>query len=135
LIEIKKIKGSETWLLRYEVMYPDTSIDFVKSPNDIEGDHFGLFYNNKFVSVVSLFFNENLVQFRKLATRELVQGKGFVSLLLNYIFDYVKKSNTSKIWCNARHNKIGFYQKFEMIVTNSKFRKEEIDYVVMEKIF
>ena len=131
--KIKKIKGSQTWRLRYEVMYPDNSIDFVKLPNDIEGKHFGLYYNDGLVSVVSLFLNKNSAQFRKLATKKSVQGKGFGSDLLNYAFDYAKNLNCTKIWCNARQDKCGFYQKFEMYETSNKFRKNEIDYVIMER--
>ena len=133
MVEIKEIKGEETWPLRFEVMYPDTSIDFVKLPNDDKGMHFGLFNNGELVSVVSLFVESNVAQFRKLATKEPVQGKGFGSDLLNYAFDYAKNLNCTKIWCNARLDKRGFYQKFEMYETSNKFRKNEIDYVIMER--
>ena len=134
MVEIKEIKASETWRLRYEVMYPDTSIDFVKLPNDIEGKHFGLFYNDELVSVVSLFFEGKVVQFRKLATKKSVQGNGFGSLLLNYIFEYSRNMKATKVWCNARQDKSGFYQNFDMFETKNKFKKGEIDYVIMEKL-
>ena len=134
MVEIKEIKGSETWPLRFEVMYPNASLDFVKLPNDIEGKHFGLFKNDELVSVVSLFLKGNSAQFRKLATKKSAQGKGFGSLLVNFIFDYSKNLNSTKIWCNARQDKIGFYLKFEMHETKNKFRKGEIDYVIMEKL-
>ncbi len=134
MVEIKEIKGLETWSLRLEAMYPNASIDLVKLPNDNEGNHFGFFYKDELVSVVSLFFKKDSAQFRKLATKKSVQGNGFGSLLLKYVFDHVKNLNSSKIWCNARQDKIGFYQKFEMYETKSKFRKGKIDYVIMEKL-
>lgn len=133
MVEIKEIKGEETWSLRFEVMYPDSSIDFVKLPSDDKGVHFGLFNNKELVSVVSLFIKEKVAQFRKLATKKNVQGKGFGSDLLNYAFDYAKNLSCTKIWCNARQDKCGFYQKFEMYETSNKFRKNEIDYVIMER--
>lgn len=133
MVEIKEIESSETWPLRFEVLYPETSLDFVKLPKDSEGVHLGLFYNKELVSVISLFIIDEIAQFRKLATKESVQGKGFGTMLLNHVFDFSSKLNCTRIWCNARQDKSSFYQKFDMIETSNKFRKDDIDFVIMEK--
>ena len=82
---IKEIKHTEALTIRHKVMWPDKPMNFVKPPNDINGRHFGLFIEEKLISVVSIFKNDNEFQFRKLATLEEYQGKGFGTKLLNFI--------------------------------------------------
>ena len=133
MVEIKEITGSQTWPIRKEVMYPGYSIDFVKLPEDQNGTHFGLFYNNELVSVVSLFIEEGIAQFRKLATKVSFQGKGFGSQLLSHILEFSNQLNCSEIWCNARQEKCAFYRKFGMTEADKIFNRENITYVIMSK--
>jgi GNAT superfamily N-acetyltransferase len=63
------------------------------------------------------------------------QGKGYGSILLQYIFDFLEEKNMSRIWCNARISKAGYYQKFGMKETATTFEKEGMGYVVMERMF
>lgn len=133
LLEIRKIEASETWDLRHRVMWADKPLDYVKLPNDSEGIHFGLFKNDKLVSVVSLFIVNNKAQFRKLATEIAEQGQGYASKLLARLMQEAEKQQITKIWCNARVDKTKFYQKFGMYQTDKVFTKGGIDYVIMEK--
>jgi hypothetical protein len=48
-------------------MWPNKSIDYVKLPNDQDGQHFGLFIKGELVSIVSAFIFSDEVQFRKFA--------------------------------------------------------------------
>lgn len=77
----------------------------------------------------------NEAQFRKFATLKEYQGKGFGSELLNELMIISEKEQFSKIWCNARINKIDYYSNFGMIETNKQFIKGGIGYVIMERIF
>ncbi|HDZ05923.1 MAG TPA: GNAT family N-acetyltransferase [Maribacter sp.] len=115
-------------------MWPNKSIDYVKLPNDIEGRHYGLFLNEKLISVISLFITDTEAQFRKFATIKEYQGKGYGSLLLQEIIGVAKNENLSKIWCNARQNKTDFYTKFGMVSTNRTFVKGAVDFVIMESL-
>lgn len=133
MIEIKEIKAEDTYPIRHEVMWPDKSIDFVKVDEDTEGVHLGLFENEKLVSIVSLFYKNNEMQFRKFATLVDFQGRGYGTILLNYVFQQAEKQGITKIWCNARSNKATFYARFGMLETGIRFVKEGVDYVVMEK--
>ncbi len=114
-------------------MWPNKPRDFVRLENDDRGKHFGLFKNNRLVSVISLFETENVVQFRKFATLVEFQGKGYGSQLLRHIINYCQKKEYSKIWCNARENKTSFYQKFGFKLTEKSFMKSGIEYIIMEK--
>lgn len=116
-------------------MWPDKPLDYVKLNDDLEGIHFGLFLNDKLVSVVSLFIKNEIAQFRKLATESEFQRKGLATELINCVFHYCQQRQVSKIWCNARQEKVDFYNKFQMTSTDNRFRKGGIDYVVMECIF
>ncbi len=133
--KIIEITSEETLNIRHTVMWPNKSIDYVRVPNDDKGRHFGLFINDKMISVISLFIMGKEAQFRKFATLTNYQGKGFGSLLLKEIISIVESNNIDKIWCNARIDKSNYYTKFGMTLTNNKFEKGGIKYVIMEKIF
>lgn len=76
-----------------------------------------------------------MAQFRKFATLTAYQGKGHGTLLLKFIMKFAKLNNVNKIWCNARVDKSYYYAKFGMTLTDKKFVKGGIKYVIMEKIF
>ncbi len=133
-MKIKQIQAHETYNLRHKVMWPNKSFDFIKLENDDDGLHFGLFKKHKIISVISLFINDNSAQFRKFATENSEQGKGYGSILLDYIMTNISdKNNIDKIWCNARVDKAIFYEKFGMIKTDNRFVKADINYIIMEK--
>lgn len=121
--------------LRQQVMYPDRDIDFVKLPTDNVGLHIGIIENNELVSVMSLFIEGRDVQFRKLATRKDQQGKGYASILMQWLIDYAKDMKLNKLWCNSRKEVAGFYKKFEYVQTDKKISQNGYDYIVMERIF
>ncbi len=130
---ISQIPSKDTWLLRQEAMWPSKSIDFVKLENDANGIHFGFFNNHQLFAVVSLFIENKEAQFRKLATKPEEQGKGYGTQLLSEIFAYAQSQNVQRIWCNARKDKVYFYERFGMSITNNTFHRDGIDYVIMEK--
>ena len=83
--------------IRHKAMYSDKDPGFVKLEDDEEGVHFGLFEDNKLISVGSWFRrNEFEAQFRKLATVEQYRNSGFGTLLLNYIIDFSKTENIKR---------------------------------------
>ncbi|MFB9076777.1 GNAT family N-acetyltransferase [Flavobacterium procerum] len=131
-MKIEKINASDTWQIRHEVMWPDQPFEFVQLEEDNSGQHFGVFVEEKLVSIVSCFINDDEMQFRKLATLESYQGQGIASELMNYILEFAKSSNLKKVWCNARTNKKSFYEKFGMRDTNRVFSKAGQEFTVME---
>jgi predicted GNAT family N-acyltransferase len=133
-MEIRRISKQMTWELRHVVMWPDKDLDYIKLKDDDNGIHYGLFREGRLVSVISLFNDGDKAQFRKFATLQEEQGKGYGGRLLQYMLDEVKELGIKTIWCNARKNKAGFYEKFGLKQTTETFTKEGIEYVVMEKI-
>lgn len=131
-MKIELINASETWEIRHKVMWPDQPFEFVQLEEDNSGLHFGVFFQDKLVSVVSCFIVDDEMQFRKLATMREYQGKGIASLLLNYILQLAEDNGLRKVWCNARSNKKLFYEKFGMTDTGKTFFKSGQEFTIME---
>ena len=133
-LEIKKISPQETLWIRHKAMWPNKPLAYVQLPYDAIGRHFGLYFEEELIAVISIFCEEKEVQFRKFATLEEYQGKGYGSKLLNFIIELAEQEGYHKIWCNARISKTKFYNKFGLKETDKHFEKGGIAYVVMEKI-
>lgn len=132
IMKIAAIKSSQTWQIRHEVMWPDQPFEYVQLKEDDLGFHFGVFIDEKLVSIVSCFFTDEEMQFRKLATLEQFQGQGIASELLIYILDLANQKKVKKVWCNARTNKKTFYEKFGMKDTGKTFSKAGQEFTLME---
>ena len=121
------------WPVRHEVMYPEKSFDSIKLPEDDTALHLALYANENLISVVSLFRKENELQFRKFATIEKHQGKGYGSRLLDHVIHWAQQNGFTRIWCNARKSAAPFYNKFGFQETDYVFKKDGIEFVVMER--
>lgn len=135
MITIKLIPYAMTWGIRHRVMWPTKSMDYVKLPNDKDGLHYGLFVADQLVSIISVFISEEEAQFRKFATLQEVQGKGYGSQLLTYVLKELAKKQVKRVWCNARTDKTGFYERFGLVKTDQQFSRGTIHYIIMEKRF
>lgn len=131
-MKIEAIKASETWEIRHKVMWPDQPFEFVQLNEDNFGLHFGVFDQDKLVSIVSCFIVDDEMQFRKLATLKEFQGKGIASELLEFILKLAKDKGLRKVWCNARTSKKSFYEKFGMIAVGKTFFKSGQEFIIME---
>lgn len=121
--------------LRQQVMYPDKDIDYVRLPDDDKALHIGVYENDELVSAMSIFLDGRAIQFRKLATRADMQGKGYATALMQWLIDYANDMKFDRLWCNSRTSAVGFYHKFGYRETNTRFSKDGFDYVVIEKLF
>ncbi|GGD48839.1 N-acetyltransferase [Emticicia aquatilis] len=135
MIVIKEIEASETWPLRHKVMWPSKPLDFVVLPNDDVGIHYGLFEKDILVSVISLFVDGKNGQFRKFATDDYFQGRGYGTKLLTHLIEEAKKLKITHLKCSARMTAIEFYERFGMKVASDIIRKNGKDYVIMELAF
>lgn len=131
-IQIEQIRYELTWHIRHKVMYPDLPFESIKLEKDPNGIHFGLYAEDIITSVVSVFNDDNIYQFRKLATLSEEQGKGYGTLLLQYVISFVRKEGGVKLWCNARVSASHFYTKFGFLPHGAHFVQNKIDFVIME---
>ena len=133
MIDIRKITAEDTLMVRHLVLWPDKPIDYVRISNDEAGEHFGLYLDNELLSVISIFITETEVQFRKFATLNKHQGKGYGSKLFEYMLDQLKEKNVTRVWCNARNDANDFYKRYGFsVVKDSVFYKGDIGYTVMQ---
>ncbi|MDD9268101.1 GNAT family N-acetyltransferase [Paenibacillus sp. MAHUQ-63] len=132
-MEIRTVSQELAWQLRHEVMWPDRELDYVKLADDDKGMHYGLYDGEELQSVVSLFIEGGEAQFRKFATKNASQGRGYGSRLLSYVLEEAAKAGVTRIFCNARSHKAAFYEKFGLKATDQQFTKGGKDYVVMER--
>ena len=130
---IRPIPYKATWPIRHEVMWPDQPYDFIKLPRDPEGQHYGLFVAEKLISIVSVYTDANEAQFRKFATLEVHQGKGYGTALLEFLMQKLEDEGFSRIWCNARKDKASYYERFGLKETDQTYEKGGIDFVIMAK--
>jgi len=112
-------------------MWPEKGTDFVKVPGDEAAKHYGCYCDEKLVSVLSVFVDGQSVQFRKFATLEEYQRKGFGTALLEHVLDDLKHQNYKQVWCSARFEKAVFYQKFGLKIVGEPFEKNGKWYVKM----
>lgn len=131
-MEIKAIPAQLTWEVRHKAMWPNKPFTYIKIENDAEGQHFGIYLENKLVSVISIFITDTEAQFRKFATVPYYQGNGYGSTLLSYIFKEMSELGIKRLWCNARRDKTSFYERFGMVPTQTTFERGNISYVIME---
>lgn len=130
---IKQIAKEDTWKLRHTVLWPDKDLSFVQMKEDDNGLHFGLYEDHELISVLSLFINGHDAQFRKFATLTSDQGKGYGSLLLHHVLLESASLGATRIWCNARATKAGFYERFGLQKTTKEpFEKNGLLFYVME---
>lgn len=132
-MDVKLITKEQVWELRHQVMWPTEEFDYIKLPDDDEGLHYGLFDGDELVSGVSLFIQGREAQFRKFATLTERQNCGYGSKLLTYVLKEAKRRGVKQIYCNARVNKVPFYERFGLSKTDVVFNKGGKDYVVMER--
>jgi len=132
-IEIQKVNADDLMEIRHVVLWPDKPREFVKVPEDESGIHFGLYLNGALVSVISLFGDDQGIRFRKFATLPGFQGKGLGAKLLQYALAYAQTNGYSRMWCDARTDALGFYERFGFKKFSEPFFKEHIEYYKIER--
>ncbi len=130
---IQPISAEQTWPMRQAIMYPNFSIGQVKLKDDAIGRHFGLFLGKELTVVVSIFVQEEALQFRKLATKTDQQGKGYGRQMMAFILDLASAENLEMIWCNARLSAAPFYKQFGFEVFGETWQQDGHTFVVMKK--
>ncbi|GGH36505.1 N-acetyltransferase [Dyadobacter endophyticus] len=134
MIEIQKVNADDLLEIRHMVLWPDMPIEFVKVPEDESGTHFGLYLDGSLVSVISLFGEGENIRFRKFATLPGFQGKGLGSRLLQHAIAYAQTQGYTRMWCDARADALGFYERFQFKKFSEPFFKEHISYYKIERM-
>lgn len=136
-MEVKRIGPEDTYNIRNLVLRAGLPVTTCHFPGDHDEltFHLGAFIDNKLVSVASFYF-ENHTQFEKehphqfrlrgMATLPEYQGQGLSSQLLKTAIPIIKQNFCSFLWCNARKNAEGFYQKVGFEAVGEYFEIEGV---------
>lgn len=133
--KIELIRPEQTLELRQKNLKPFLSKEECLNPEDhgVETRHFGLFYNNKIVSVATIFPQAHVdfscgypFRLRGMATDLNYRGQGFGSVVLMTIFDYLKEKRCDLLWCNARLKASNFYKSNGFIAHSEVFELPQI---------
>jgi len=133
-IIIKDVPLADVWAMRHQVMYPSETLEFVKLEADASGLHWGLYKEDVLISVISVFVENESLQFRKFATVVTQQGKGYGSALLQYTMDWAAGHSIKNIWCNARVSATAMYRRFGMNAVGEPWKKYGLEFIKMEKL-
>ncbi|KAI8818318.1 GCN5-related N-acetyltransferase [Fimicolochytrium jonesii] len=147
--EIRRIPYLLTYPLRTAILWPNHPSE-VPLAADPTGLHYGLFLasdSSTPVSVISLFIESppasdftpqqqskgKIARFRKFATAAEIQGKGYGGALLSHVFEDAKRNERiTGVWCTARVNQVGFYEKRGMsVVEGSESDQKGVKHVRM----
>jgi GNAT superfamily N-acetyltransferase len=125
-LAVRPIEAAQTVPLRSEVLRPGRPIEaavFV-GDDDPQNRHFGVFQGDALVGVASLFRSplpeaNRLLddepggeewQLRGMAIEPFIQKSGLGKALLRGCIDFVARTPTGLLWCNARSSAVGFYR-------------------------
>ncbi len=118
MIVVKLIKPEETYTIRKNELRKNMTLSVqLNNDFDVHTFHYGLFNNQKLVSIVSYMqasyngLEGQQYQLRGMATDVANQGKGFGKILVQKSLDDLRKKNVDIIWCKARVVAIEFYKK------------------------
>ena len=134
-MEVKQIEAKDTYYIRQEVLRPGLPIETTHfdGDNDENTFHLGAYLDGKLSSVASFYLKNHpdikeewQFQLRGMATMADSQGKGLSSALLRTAFPMVKRNHVDTVWCNARKNAVGFYEKVGFEIISEEFEIEGV---------
>ena len=142
---IKEISAQETYAVRHPVLRTNKPIESCIFAYDslASTKHFGFYFNNNLIGVLSAFFNKNSAfktdtqfQIRGMAVLKEHQNKGYGALLVKHCETYIKIENGTLIWLNARENAVPFYKKLGYKINGEAFIIENVGlhYIMIKEI-
>jgi len=130
-MNIRVIQWQDALPIRHKVLWPSKPALFCKVKNDELAQHYGVYIDDKLVSVASIYIDDNRARLRKFATLVEFQGRGLGTKLISHILSQLKNIDITHFWCDARKTAISFYSRFNMIQQGDQFDKSGVLYVKM----
>lgn len=128
MILVKQINTEQTYFLRKEILRKNIDL-----PHEFDGDfdsttfHLGAFYDDNLVGVATFveksvdFLKGKQYQLRGMATATEVRGLGCGKTIIQEAISILLAQNIDYLWCNARKEAVGFYQKLGFEIYGSPF--------------
>lgn len=126
---IRCITAQETLALRQLVLWPDRPISHVMVQDDDIALHLGAFDGDTLIGVGSFYPDAPNARLRKLAVAPEYRGIGLGVCLVQHGADLMAKKGLRTLWCDARKDAHGFYEKLGFVMSDEVFEKSGIEYV------
>lgn len=111
----------------------EIEIDFLDE-NGSECEHFYAEENGKTVAAFRCVTNENNeVKLQRFCVDSKERGKGIGKQLCQFVFDYYKKKNATKVYAHAKFEALPFYEKCGFKAVSNVFKEANVDHVEIEK--
>lgn len=123
-VEIKMVNTNDIKSIRHQVLWPHLASveDCVIEADAVETTfHIGAIENNTVVGTSTFMVDENpkiselksgnQYRLRAMATSPEVRGKGYGEQIIRYALTQLKSKSIDLLWCDARLNATGFYEK------------------------
>jgi GNAT superfamily N-acetyltransferase len=133
--EVRVIGAAATIPLRLAVLRPGKPIDSAKFDGDelASTTHFGAFAHGKLLGVASLFEASMVekpkipaLQLRGMATAPESRGLGLGHELVQTCIAHARARGICLLWCNARLEALGFYEKQGFNIIGPKFEIPDV---------
>lgn len=134
-MQVKQISALDTHVIRQKILRQGKSLEecIFQHDDDDQTFHLGAFEEGKLVSIASFYYennqafaDENQYRLRGMATLAEFQKRGLSSELLRVAFSLISKNFCTLLWCNARMEASGFYQKVGFEKVGETFEIEGI---------
>lgn len=129
-IQYRTSAVTEILSLRHRVLRPGLAIESAEFDGDMDAStlHFAALWNDRALSCLSVYASQwkddDALQLRGMATDASHQRCGIGRNLLQYAVSHVPP--VKYIWCNARVEAIGFYQRLGWAVESDEFNIEGV---------
>ncbi len=131
---METINAEQSLTIRQRVFLPTKSLEKNRVSGDEYAIHFGAYWENELVSVVSVFRRNQSAQLRKLATLASFRRSGIASSLLKHVLATMSKDSKSVLWLQAEEALCGFYQQCGFMIDGSRYCRHGITYFRMNAI-
>lgn len=122
------VKAEDILEFRQAMLWPNMPISHVMVAQDDAAIHLCARSNGKIYAAGSFFLTDERAQLRKLAVDPQCRGKGIGRRLVSFGSDVVRKEGARELWCDARVDSIGFYEKLGFQVGGQVYLKSEERY-------
>lgn len=127
-LSISTVSVEQTYPLRHKILRPHQPIEACKylGDHEVSTHHYAADFHDHTVGILSVYSQAHSqlikefpkskpVQFRAMATDKTMRGKGVAAHLLRYAEQQARKEGYDLIWCNARVEALGFYEKQQYV--------------------
>lgn len=127
-MRVVEVEVDRTRELRAHVLRPGRRTDEVHfATDDIPGTfHLGAEDDGAVVGIVSFVPRDDGWQLRSMAVAPAYERQGIGRLLVEHGLDQLRTRGATRVWCNARDDAIGFYERLGWRICGDGFVEEEL---------